>query len=170
MDDSIAVFKNPHSSNSALLRAAAKISSGVPASLWNNVANNPACRAFQRSVAVFVLLQRHLTRPATLAQAAILLEGGFWLNDAQVEKVEVMGGEIPVVIPEGGSAFVIHFMKDLGADQPDIGVYLALDHDLNVSQLRRSLMLRIPDPESAKVMITDFYLFPEDLIPQLHNR
>ena len=164
MKTDIEVFQDPGSSDEALLRCIGRIPpGGAPASLWSGVANDPACRPFHRSLAVYELMRRHLPRPATLAQAALLFAGAAWLAAASIEKIEVMGGEIPVAIPEGGAAFVLRLPREPSAAHPDLGAYLALDQDLDAAALRRGLELGAADPGLAGVTIRDFALFPERL-------
>jgi hypothetical protein len=165
MDEPIRIFQDSHASDEALLMAARMIAPETPPSTWRDVANDPAYRPFQRGVAVYGLLKWHLPRPVVLEQAATLLKGAPWLKNARVEKIVVMGGEIPVVVPEGGSAFVIHLEKEPGKDQPDIGFYLALNNDLSADDLCRMVMGEAGKRFLGEVMITDWYLFPEDLIP-----
>jgi hypothetical protein len=164
MNHPIVIFRNPASNDDDVLRAAANIApGGAPATLWSDVANDTSFRAFHRSLAVYELIRRHLPRPATLDQAASLLAGGFWLCESKIEKIEVMGSEIPVVVPEGGAAFIIRLPKGQGGRQPEMGIYLALDFDLSAGQLRQALMTLTPT--LAYIRISDFFLFPEDLLP-----
>jgi hypothetical protein len=157
-------FLDPTSDDDAILRAVARMTGDrVPAGLWAHVANDPAYRPFHRAVAVYELFQRHVATPATLEQIARLLDGGGWLRNAALEKIESMGGEAPVLVPAGGAAFVIRLPHDPTAARPEIGVYLALDRDLDATSLRDALMSKPTDPSAGQIRIVDFSLFPESL-------
>lgn len=163
MDPNI-IFRDPKSDDDAVLRAASQLASlGVAARLWADVANDPSYRAFHRNVAIYELLKRHLVRRSTLDEAASLLAGGRWLLDAVIEKIEAMGGEIPVKVPAAGAAFIIRFPKDPAASHPDVGIYVALDRNLDAALLRGALMSQSDDARLGKTRIVDFALFPASL-------
>ncbi len=158
-------FLDPRSDDAAVLRAISRMTAGsVPVSLWTQVANDPSYRPFHRAVAVRELFKRHVVTPMTLEQTARLLAGGLWLLDAEIEKIELMGGEIPVRVPIGGTAFIIRLPSDPTAAHPDLGMYLALDGDLDATLLRDALMSRPVDPSVGQIRIVDFALFPESVV------
>jgi hypothetical protein len=164
MDTNTRIFRDQRSDLSAVLRAITQIAaSGVPATVWTDVANDPSYRPFHRALAVYELFNRHLARPATLEHVAFLLAGGRWLLDAAIDKVELMGGEVPVQVPIGGAAFVIRLAKDAAAVRPEVGIYLALDRALDARLLRDALMSRATDASVGQVRIVDFAVFPEAL-------
>ena len=99
------------------------------------------------------LLKRHLAKGSTLGQLASSLSGAPWLAATRVEKVEALGGELPVAIPAGGAVFVVRL-------DADSGVYLALDRDLEPSELRDVLMSKNRDGALARIRLLDFSFFP----------
>lgn len=161
--DPLSALHDRQSTGGALLRAVAQIPHDAPARLWADVANDPSYPTLHRNVAAYELFKRHLVKPSTLEQTASLLAGGLWLTDTAIEKIEAMGGEIPVRVPDVGSAFMIRFLPDPTASHPEIGLYLALDRDLTPTLLRDLLLGRTADPQLGQVHIVDFALFPEDL-------
>jgi len=164
MDVDSSIFLDPKSDDDAIVRAISRMPDGsVPASLWTQVANDPSYRPFHRAVAAYELFRRHVT-PVTLEQIARLLAGGRWLLDAEIEKIELMGGEIPVRVPTSGTAFIIRLPNDPTTTYPDVGMYLALDRDLDATLLRDALMSRPTDPSVGQIHIVDFALFPESLV------
>ena len=166
MNSRTLTFRNPKSDDGTVLRTAAQITpGGAPAQMWADVANDSSYRMFHRAVAAYELFKRHLERPSTLEQTASLLAGGRWLHDAVIEKVETMGGEVPVEVPADGAAFVIRFPKDPAAPHPEVGFYLAVDRNLEAMPLRDALMSRTNDPSLGQIHIVDFALFPVSLTP-----
>lgn len=165
MNINVNIFLDPSSDDDTVLRAISQlITSETPTSLWTRVANDPSYRPFHRAAAVRELFRRHVARPMMLADAARLLDGGRWLLDAEIEQIGVMGGEIPVRIPAGGTAFVIRLPQDARATRPRVGIYLVLDHALDTNLLRDALMSKARDPSIEKIHIVDFALFPESLV------
>ena len=81
-----------------------------------------------------------------------------------IEKIELMGGEIPVRVPAGGTAFVIRLPKDPTAAHPEVGIYLTLDRALDAKLLRDALMSKATDPSVGQIHMVDFALFPESLV------
>jgi hypothetical protein len=136
---------------------------GASITLWTEVANDPSYRPFHRAVAVHELFKRHVGKPVPLKQIALLLAGGCWLVDAAVEKIESMGGEIPLRIPVGGAAFVVRLPEDSAAANPKFAIYLALGRALDPNVLRDALMSMATDPSVGETRIMDFALFPESL-------
>lgn len=162
MTSNMTAFRDPNSDDETVLRAASQIGLGsVPAQFWSDIANSSSHRAFHRAVAAYELFRRHLGRPSTLKQAATLLAGGRWLQDAVIEKIETLGGEIPVVVPAGGAAFVIRFPKDEVPPLSEMGIYLAVERNLDPRLLRDALMSKANDPSLDQTRILDFALFPE---------
>lgn len=165
MDTNARRFQDPRSDDEAVIHALAQMSaSGVPAALLTRVANDPSYRPFHRAAAVHELFKRHVERLATLRELASILAGGNWLVDAVIEKIESMGGEIPLEVPIAGAAFVIRLPREPEAVYPEVGVYLALDRPLDVTMLRDALMSRATDPSVGRIRIVDFALFPENLV------
>src|SRR3954453_10791458 len=92
MDTNARIFRDLRSDDDAVLQAISQMTTGsAPATLWTEVANDPSYRPFHRAVAVHELFKRHVARPVTLEQLALLLTGGCWLLDAVIEKIELMG-------------------------------------------------------------------------------
>jgi hypothetical protein len=166
MGDGTRSFRDPGSDDDEVLRAISRMTTGdVPATVWTEVANDPSYRPFHRAVAVQELFKRQVRRPMTLDQVAVLLAGGRWLLDASIEKVESMGGEIPVRVPAGGAAFVLRLPRDPGATRPELGIYLALDRPLDAEPLRDALLSRATDPSVGQIRIVDLAVFPDSLAP-----
>lgn len=166
MDINAIIFRNPTTDDSAVLRAISQIPvGGAPVNLWTDVANDLSYRPFHRAAAIYELFRRHFVRPATLEQIASLLAGGRWLLDAVLEKIGSIGGEIPVQVPPGGTAFVLRLRKDPAAAYPQVGIYLALDGELDANLLRDALMSIANGPAAGKVRIVDYAVFPERLAP-----
>jgi hypothetical protein len=99
----------------------------------------------------------------TLEQLALLLDGGRWLPQAVVEKIELIAGEVPVRVPTGGAAFVIRLPQDPATTGPEVGIYLALDRAIDARLLRDALMSRVADPAVGQIHIVDLALFPESV-------
>jgi hypothetical protein len=164
VDSNVRIFGDPKSSRDAVLHAISQITPDVAdADLWVRVANDPSYQPFHRAVAVYELFQRHVRKSMTLQQMASLFAGCQWLQDAFVERIELMGGEVPVQIPDGGEGIVIRLSKHSAATDPKVGVYLALDRRLEPNTLRDALMSRATAPSILETRIMDFALFPESL-------
>jgi hypothetical protein len=165
MDATEKIFLDPRSDDAAVLRAVSRITSGhSSATLWTQVANDPKYRPFHRAVAVYELFKRHVAKPMALKQLARLLDGAPWLLEAAIEKIEVMGGEIPVHIPDHGAGFVVRLPMDSAMTYPAVGMYLALDSTIDADRLRDALMSRITEPPIGQIRIVDFSLFPASLV------
>ncbi|HVZ39417.1 MAG TPA: hypothetical protein VHI13_09080 [Candidatus Kapabacteria bacterium] len=161
----IATIHDRRASEGAFLEAVSRIPAGrVPSTFWSDIANDRSYRTFRSDVAVFELFRRHQARPSTLGQTAALLAGGGWLADAVIEKIVNLGGEIPVVVPDGGVAFIIRLANDQQAPHHDMVIYIALDHDMDAVPLRDALMGRSAEPSTNGIMITDFALYPETIV------
>ncbi|MBS1911263.1 MAG: hypothetical protein JST22_04700 [Bacteroidetes bacterium] len=160
----IATIHDRGASEGAFLEAVSRIPAGrVPSAFWSDIANDRSYRMFRSDVAVFELFRRHQARPSTLGRTAALLAGGRWLADAVIEKIVNLGGEIPVVVPEGGVAFIIRLPNDQQTPHRDMVIYLALDHDIDAAPLRDALMGRSANPSINGITITDFSLYPETI-------
>jgi len=164
MDDNAGMFLDRGSDDDTVLRAVSRLSTAdAPGTLWTQVANDGSYRPFHRAVAVHELFKRHVVPPMTLRQLASLLDGGRWLVSAVIERIESMGGEIPVRVPAGGSAYVIRLPKTPATGGPEVGVYLALDRAIDAELLRDALMSGATDPSVGEVRIVDLHLYPESL-------
>lgn len=158
------VLRDPKSDDEAVARAAARMADGgAPASFWASVADDARPRPFQRALAIRHLFERHVPKGSTLKQCAALLAGARWLSGAPVEKVERMGGELPVRVHAGGSAFVIRLPRGSGSGEAEAGLYLSLDTDIEAEALRAALMSKSNSWLSNDVCVTDFAFFPESL-------
>jgi hypothetical protein len=166
MGDDARSFRDPGSDDGQVLRAISRMTGlDVPAAVWTEVADDPACRPFHRAVAVQELFKREVRPPVTLDQVAALLAGGRWLPDASIEKVTSMGGELPVRVPPGGAAFVLRLPGDPAATRPERGIYLALDRSLDAELFRDALRSRATDPSVGRARVVDLAVFPERLAP-----
>jgi hypothetical protein len=159
MDINTKIFLDARSDDDAVLRAVLQMTnSSAPSTLWTQVANDPLYRPFHRAVAVHELFKRYVATPITLEQIALLTHGR-WLLDAVIEKVELMGGEIPVQIPPGGAGFVIRLPKDPVAAYPEFGIYLALNLAIDAELLRNALLSHA-DQSVGQIRIVDFAFSP----------
>lgn len=114
--------------------------------------------------ALHARIRERLHPPCTLSDAADVLGAARWLDTASIAKVDAITGEIPVRVPAGGSAFVIRVPSAPGAG-PEWGMYLALDRDLGVGQLRDALTSMSADLLVPRTRIVDVSLFPPSLAP-----
>ena len=163
MNTAANVFLDARSEDAAVLRSAAELKgAGAPVHVWTRVANSPSYRPFHRAVAIQQLIKRHVAKAVTLDQAAGILGGGNWLMEAEVEKIEEIGGEIPVRIPTGGRAYVIRFPSGASETHLEVGAYLALNRDLDTHILRDGLSGAIDD-YARQTQIVDIAVFPECL-------
>jgi hypothetical protein len=162
-EHAIRVVKDPAADAASVLAALARVPAGEPPSLWAGVANDAAFPAFHRSVAAWQLLQRHVPSGTSLRDAAALLAGAGWLDGAELEKIEMLGGELPVAIPEGGAAFILRLPRGPAAEVPDLGAYLALDRDADAATLRAALQGRPAGQALAGARLTGVAMFPESL-------
>lgn len=167
MDDANAqLVKDPGSDDGALLGAVSRMTTEeTPVALWTSVANDPSRRPFQRAVAIRELFRRHVSGSMALRQIAALLGGAEWLSDAGVERVDSIAGEIPVRVPEGGSAFVVRLADDPARTSSKMGFYLALDERVEPSTLREALRSRAAGEPVGEVRMVDFAFFPDSLGP-----
>lgn len=159
----IRTMKDPTADAASVLSAVAHVPANQPSSLWSDVANDAAFPAFHRSIAAWQLIKRHVTPGIALGEAAPRLAGTTWLDGAELEKITVLGGELPVVIPEGGSAFIVRLPRGSAGQVPDLGAYLALDHDTDVATLRAAMASRPAGAGLAGTRITGVAMFPETL-------
>jgi len=164
MDDSVRIFLDPGSDDDTVLHAISQMANGsITPSLWTKVANDTSYRPFHRAAAVHELFRRHVSEPVTLRDLALLLDGGRWLIEAVIERIEVMAGEIPVRVPAGGAAFIIRLPQDAAMSSPEAGMYLALDRVIDAGQLREALMSEVTDGSVRQIRVVDITLFPDRL-------
>lgn len=151
--------------NTATVRAASeRVAAGAPASVWSSVANDAGFPTAHRSIAAWQLLKRHVAGGAALRDVSAVLVGASWLDGAELEKIEAMGGELPVVVPEGGAAFVLRLGRGDGDELPDLGAYVALDRDSDAVGLRAALQGK-PAVALDGAHVAGIAMFPESLAP-----
>lgn len=116
--------------------------------------------AARRNAAVQELFARHVRPGSTLADVAALLGGARWIDDARIEKIGVMAGEIPVPIPPDGAAFVVRLPDDATNTLSERGIYLSVDRDISANDLRDALGGTWRDPSLRDVRIAGVAPFP----------
>lgn len=161
-EHAIRVMKDPAADAASVLAAVTRVPAGEPASLWSGVANDAVFPVFHRSLAAWQLIKRHLPPGIELRAAAALLAGAGWLDSAELEKIELLGGEIPVVVPEQGAAFILRLPRG-AAEVPELGAYLALDQDTDAATLRAALQARPTQKALEGARLTGVALFPDPL-------
>jgi hypothetical protein len=159
----IRVLKDPAADAASVLSAVGHVPASEPASLWSDVANHAGFPAFHRSLAAWQLIKRHVPPGTSLGDATTRLAGASWLDGAELEKITAITGELPVVIPEHGAAFVVRLPRGSASEVPDLGVYLALDQDTDGATLRAALTGRPAGAALAGAHITGVAMFPEAL-------
>jgi hypothetical protein len=162
-EQAIRVVKDTAADAASVLAAVAHVPAGAPASLWSDVANDAGFAVFHRSLAAWQLVKRHLPPGIALGDAAQQLAGATWLDGAGLEKITAITGEIPVVVPPHGAAFILRLPRGSAAEIPDLGAYLALDRDTDVATLRAALQARPDGAALTGAHLTGVALFPDRL-------
>lgn len=159
----IRVLKDPAADAASVVAAVGHVPASEPASLWSDVANHAGFPAFHRSLAAWQLIKRYVPPGTSVRAAAARLSGATWLESAELEKITAITGEIPVVIPEHGAAFVVRLPRGSAGEVPDLGAYLALDRDTDAAMLRAALTSQPTGASLAVARITGVAMFPEAL-------
>lgn len=159
----IRTLKDPTADAASLLSSVAHVPVSEPSSLWSDVANDAAFPLFHRSIAAWQLIKRHVPPGIPLGEAATRLAGATWLDSAEIEKITVLGGELPVVVPDGGSAIIVRLPRGSANEVPMLGAYLAFDRDTEVATLRAALASRPAGAALAGARVTGVAVFPETL-------
>jgi len=159
----IRVLKDPAAGAASVLAAVGHVPASEPASLWSDVSNDAGFPAFHRSLAAWQLIKRHVPPGISLGDAATRLAGATWLDSAELEKITALACELPVMIPEHGAAFVVRLPRGSVNEVPDLGAYLALDHDTDTATLRAALASRPAGAALANAHVTGVAMFPEAL-------
>jgi hypothetical protein len=164
-DPATVVMTDRAADPAAVLSAATRVPANAPASLWSDVANDASFPVAHRSVAAWQLLKRHVRPGMPLRDAAALLAGARWLDGADLEKIESLGGELPVVIPEHGAAFMLRLPHGTPGELPDLGAYLAIDQDTDAGTLRAALQSHAAGAALGNARLSGIALFPDHLGP-----
>lgn len=162
-EQAIQVVKDAAADAAAVLAAVERVPAGAPASLWTDVANDTGFPVFHRSLAAWQLVKRHVSPGIALGDAAKRLMGATWLDGAGLEKITAITGELPVVVPPHGAAFILRLPRGSAAEIPDLGAYLALDRDTDVATLRAALQSRPDGAALAGAHLTGVAVFPDRL-------
>jgi hypothetical protein len=154
---------SPESSDARLWAAASRLPMAASTvELWSGVANDRRYRPFPRGLAAYQLFRRHVRIPVPVGELGSLLAPAGWLHHSAVERVDRLGGEVPVVVPPDGAAFVIRLPVSEDGTVPVLGLYLAVDRVIGAARLRDALSTAATEPATDRATVLDISLFPVD--------
>lgn len=154
------IISDPNKSEAELIDAIARLGPVTePPGFWAGLANSDEHSAVQRRHYVFQLFHRHVAPGMRLSRLAELLDEPQWLNRADIEVIEDLGGTIPVRMTADDTVFKLRVAP--GRELPDVwAIYLRVAGKITGDQLYALLREKAGDEATALAEILEIGFSP----------